>query len=204
MRRFSICLCTLALVAVACGGGHRQSPLGSDEALGRTRGAEEAEASSYVTAAGDTLRSIAARPEIYGDAELWPVLQEANPKTLGSFSPQQRLPEGKVLAIPRSLTADQMEEAREKARQYVAAMKAARHPKTPEPEKEPNAVPTPSPQKTAAAPVALPPQPEPPRPVPPPKSSGGMGSILLLLLLVLAALGAVLYVFYRKDRQDQA
>lgn len=69
--------------------------------------------SSYTVASGDTLWSVAARPDIYGDPLLWPLLYQANrdqikdPRTI--FSGQQ-------LAIPHNHTEGEREEARSKAR----------------------------------------------------------------------------------------
>jgi hypothetical protein len=191
----------LTLALGACGTGNHRNPVGSDEELGHTRGVEEeAKPATYVTRDGDTLRSIAARPEIYGDADLWPLLLDANAEALGSKSPGKVLAEGSVLKVPRSLSVEMLDEAREKAQQVAAAAKSARRPKTPalEPTAAPTAVSTKAPAQAAA------PTPAEPRPVPKAKSGGGMLPILLLLLLVLAALGGVLYVFSRKDKQDRA
>lgn len=202
MQRITLLLCATVFALSGCGMGKSQNPVGSDDEMGSTRAeAEEAKPSTYVTSQGDTLRSIASRGEIYADAELWPLLLDANEYTLGSVGPGKRLEEGLVLEIPRVLDLDDMDEAREKARQYAAATKArVASVKRPEPEPtlaaptpEAAAVPT---QEVAPAPLA-------PQAVPKAKS-GGMLPILFLLLLVLAALGAVLYVFSRRDKQDKA
>lgn len=193
----------LVLVVTGCGMGKNQNPVASDDELGRTRAeSEEAKPATYVTREGDTLRSIASRPEIYSDADLWPLLLDANEAELGAVSPGKRLAGGKVLSIPRSLDVEQMDVAREKARQYAAAAKSTRRAKRPEADSTP-VVKRPKPAATAVAPVKAPEPVRQAQPVPKAKS-GGMLPILFLLLLVLAALGAVLYVFSRRDKQDKA
>jgi hypothetical protein len=219
VRRWKI-LFAFALIVTAlsgCGMGKNQNPVGSDEELGRTRAEEEAKPGTYVTKQGDSLRSIANRPEIYGDAELWPLLQDANPE-LGSISAGKKLKAGISLKVPRSLSVDALDMARERARQAAASAKMKSPAKHPEPEPtavrpkpmakapakaeaKPMAKAAPAPAKAEAKPVA--PAPQAAQPVPRAKS-GGMLPILFLLLLVLAAIGAVLYVFSRRDKQDQA
>lgn len=211
MRRSTLFACALAVTVLSgCGMGKNQNPVASDEELGRTRAEEEAKPGSYVTKAGDSLRSIAARPEIYGDAELWTLLMDANPD-LGVVSARKKLNSGLSLKVPRSLSVEALEMARERARQMAASSKMRTPAKKPEPEPTPvkaAKAPKPvSPAKPAAAPAAKAPA-EPAKaqaaqPVPRAKS-GGMLPILFLLLLVLAAIGAVLYVFSRRDKQDQA
>lgn len=204
MRSIKLFLCAVLLVASGCGMGKSRSPVGSDEELGRTRAeAEEGKPSTYVTQAGDSLRSIASRPEIYGDADLWPLLLDANEGSLGSVSPGKRLQAGLSLDVPRSLSIDELDEAREKARQVAAANKASRPVKRPEAEAEPSAAPAAAKPAAKAAPAAKAPEAKPAQAVPKARS-GGMLPILFLLLLVLAALGAVLYVFNKRDKQDQA
>jgi nucleoid-associated protein YgaU len=218
VRRSTLFACALAVAVLSgCGMGKNQNPVASDEELGRTRAEEEAKPGNYVTKAGDSLRSIAARPEIYGDAELWTLLMDANPE-LGVVSARKKLASGLSLKVPRSLSVEALEMARERARQMAASSKMKTPAKKPEPEAAPvkaahvskpakPAAPI-KPGKPAAAPAAKAPAAEPAKaqaaqPVPRAKS-GGMLPILFLLLLVLAAIGAVLYVFSRRDKQDQA
>lgn len=201
MRRSTVLVLFLALAAAGCGGKH-QNPVGSDDELGTTHVVQDEKPATYVTKAGDTLSSIAARPEIYADSELWPLIADANEKNLSGVSARHALEGGMVLSIPRYQSADELDEARERARQAAAAIKARRHaPKRPQPEALPTKAPAPK-DVAAAAPTPVP-TPVPAKPVPPARS-GGMMPILLLLLLVLAGLGAVLYVFSRKDKQDRA
>lgn len=62
---------------------------------------------------GETLWSIAARRDIYGDALLWPLLYKANRDQIKD--PRQIYP-GQVLSIPRDISDAEKEESREKAR----------------------------------------------------------------------------------------
>jgi hypothetical protein len=64
----------------------------------------------YTVQRGDTLGSIAAQPEIYGEAALWPLLYSANRKAIGK-SPLHLKPKT-VLRIPRGYTAAQAQKAR--------------------------------------------------------------------------------------------
>ena len=52
----------------------------------------------YVVKQGDTLPKIAARPEIYGDAEKWPRLYEANREIIGR---DHKVQVGQVLLVPK-------------------------------------------------------------------------------------------------------
>jgi len=52
----------------------------------------------YVVKQGDTLPKIAARPEIYGDAEKWPRLYEANRDIIGK---DRKVKMGQVLVVPK-------------------------------------------------------------------------------------------------------
>lgn len=223
MRRHSaltgVAALLLALSLGACGVGQRQSPVASDEEAGRTKAAmaEDEKPATYTTKAGDTLRDIAARPEIYGDPDLWPLIKGANNESVGQKSPGSRLKAGLVLEIPRGSTPEDLAEARLKARN--AAAEAKNRPAAPKPAKTAPMVR--AAHKPAAKPLAPIPEAKPakaeakpeakaasPAPVnaekPAPKRSGGMLPLFFLLLLVLAALGGVLYVFSRRDKQDGA
>ncbi|MBI4735872.1 MAG: LysM peptidoglycan-binding domain-containing protein, partial [candidate division NC10 bacterium] len=52
----------------------------------------------YVVKRGDTLQRIAARPEIYGDANQWPRVYEANRDMIGR---DRKLKVGQVLLVPK-------------------------------------------------------------------------------------------------------
>lgn len=67
----------------------------------------------YTVVGGENLWSIAAKGEVYADSLLWPLLYKANRDQIKD--PRQIYP-GQVLSIPRDLSAEQMDEAREKAR----------------------------------------------------------------------------------------
>ncbi len=69
--------------------------------------------STYAVAAGDTLWTIAAQPQVYNDPLLWPLLYKANRDQIRD--PRQ-VYSGQVLSIPRDLSPAELEEARQKAR----------------------------------------------------------------------------------------
>ena len=68
----------------------------------------------YTVVDGETLWTISARPEVYDDALLWPLIYKANRDQIKD--PRQIFP-GQVLSIPRDVPSEEMDEAREKARQ---------------------------------------------------------------------------------------
>ncbi|MGE4578685.1 MAG: DUF4398 domain-containing protein [Desulfuromonadales bacterium] len=70
-------------------------------------------APQYTVVGGENLWSIAAKEEVYADGLLWPLLYKANRDQIKD--PRQIYP-GQVLSIPRDLSAEAMDEAREKAR----------------------------------------------------------------------------------------
>ena len=199
----------LSLSLGACGIGQHQNPVASDGELGTTQPVkmDQDQVSTYTTRRGDTLAGIAGRSEIYGDPSLWPLLQNANPESLASKGRAQALKAGLVLQVPRDSDAQTLARARAKDRRAQAAAKArARRerarglppgaPTAATPRRAPTAV-------TQAAASRLVPS---PMPVAPPASppSGGMRPLLLLLVLVLLALGAVLWAFAKRDRDDGA
>jgi LysM repeat protein len=189
----------LALSLAACSTGKHQNPVASNEEQGKvTEDAQAAEKPpTYTALAGDTLRKIAKRPEIYGDPNLWPVLQEANADVLGQ---SMSVNKGVVLKIPRDLTPEQIDMAHEKARQAAAAskMSSATHKRSMPVKAE--AVPSPVPQ--AQAPAQPAPTPVPPQPVPQAKKGGILLPVLLVILLILAALAAILFYFMKKDAKE--
>ena len=67
---------------------------------------------SYTVRRGETLPQIAARPELYNDAALWPLIYRANRDQIRD--PYQLWP-GQVLKIPRHFTRDEALEARRQA-----------------------------------------------------------------------------------------
>ena len=66
-------------------------------------------ATSYSVRRGETLPQIAARPEIYNDTALWPIIYRANRDQVRD--PYQLWP-GQILKIPRGFSKDEAVEAR--------------------------------------------------------------------------------------------
>jgi hypothetical protein len=217
----------LCLGLSACGIGQRQNPVASDGELGSTQAVQvdEDKPASYTTRSGDTLAAIAGRPEIYGDPALWPLLQGANLDNLAGKGSVEGLESGLLLQVPRGATPQSLAQAREQDRQVQAAAKARLKPKHKEKAKALPAPPAPKaaakPKAVAKAPAAAKPAAAKPvaakpaptaiataapgataQPVPKARASGMRP--LLLLLLVLLAVGAVLWAFARKDRDDGA
>lgn len=191
----------LLLALNACSASKNQNPVASGDEVGsvsdkgdNTFSSGEEKPNSYTARKGDTLRRIAGRPEIYGDPNLWPILQEANADKVGhSMSVNQ----GVVLNIPRDLSDEQIQMAHEKARQVAAESKMGGSSKSHV--AVPVAEPTPPPSKAAAPlPTAMP-----PAPVPMPQSHGILMPVLIVLLLILLGLGGVLFFYMRKERKEE-
>ncbi len=71
-------------------------------------------ASSFNVGEGETLWTISAHPEVYNDGLLWPLLYQANRDQIKD--PRQIFP-GQALSIRRDMTQDELEDARQKARE---------------------------------------------------------------------------------------
>jgi len=69
---------------------------------------------TYKVGEGETLWNIANHPEVYGDGLLWPLLYQANRDQIKD--PRQIFP-GQILNIRRDLTAEDIAQARQKARE---------------------------------------------------------------------------------------
>ncbi|APG23839.1 MAG: DUF4398 domain-containing protein [Syntrophotalea acetylenica] len=74
--------------------------------------ARPAPPATYHVGGGETLWTIAAQPDIYGDPLLWPLIYQANRDQIRD--PRQVYP-GQSLTIPRKLSEDEKKLAREKA-----------------------------------------------------------------------------------------
>jgi nucleoid-associated protein YgaU len=68
---------------------------------------------TYVVKRGEAMRQIAVRPEVYGNANLWPLIWDANRATLPDPT---RLYEGQKLRVPRYPNASAAAQAIERAR----------------------------------------------------------------------------------------
>ena len=69
---------------------------------------------SYRVRGGETLWTIAARKDVYADALLWPLLYQANRDQIKD--PRQIYP-GQTLSIPRQISDQSQQEARQRARE---------------------------------------------------------------------------------------
>lgn len=188
----SLGLGLLLLGAVsACSSSKNKNPVASSEEMGKVAEVE-AKPDAYTAMEGDTLRKIAGRPEIYGDPNLWPLIQEANAETVGSG---MAISPGTQLRIPRDSSSEQLDEAREKSRQYAAAIKMTQSKRLQQ--SEPKAKPEIARDKGATlTPVSA-------QPVPPAKKGRILFPVLLVLLLILAGLAALLFYFMKKDRKEE-
>lgn len=212
----------LALALSGCGAGSNQNPVASDEQLATTHPADAFQdvANTYTTRLGDTLSSIAGRPEVYGEPDLWPLLADANGDRIKDPDGSSVLPEDLLLDIPRGLEGVVLDMARERARSAQAQTKASAKPHRKAKAKastEASAT-APKPQRTAVkAEAKVEPAVEPavePSPVPTavsaavekpkPKSQRSVFPLFMLLLLLLAALGAILAYFLKRDKQEGA
>jgi nucleoid-associated protein YgaU len=68
----------------------------------------------YNVGEGETLWTISAQPQVYGEGLLWPLLYQANRDQIKD--PRQIFP-GQTLGIRRDMTSEEMEDARQKARE---------------------------------------------------------------------------------------
>nr|WP_320050179.1 DUF4398 domain-containing protein [uncultured Desulfuromonas sp.] len=70
-------------------------------------------ATEYRVGSGENLYAIAARPTIYGEGLLWPLIYRANRDQIKD--PRQIFP-GQILSVPQNITEEEKESARETAR----------------------------------------------------------------------------------------
>jgi hypothetical protein len=80
------------------------------------QGEKESLPTTYMVESGDTLWSIAKKAEIYGNDQQWPLIYDANRDILDDF--KKPLEEGQKLIIPRNISAVDIEQAKEKAKEY--------------------------------------------------------------------------------------
>ncbi len=205
-----LALAAAALGLAACGTGVRQSPAASED-TGTVRAVQAAN-STYTTRSGDTPVSVAARPDVYSDPELWPLLKEANAEVLKGISPYGPIPADTVLVIPRGVSQERLEAARAEARRVAFERKRKGEVRRPTAEAAPL---SPTVSAAQASPVASAASPSaahaaasttgaasPASPTTKAKAAGRGLPLTLLIVLVLAALAAVLVVFFRRDRKD--
>jgi hypothetical protein len=81
------------------------------------QGEKESLPTTYMVESGDTLWSIAKKAEIYGNDQQWPLIYDANRDILDDY--KKPLEEGQKLIIPRNISAVDIEQAKEKAKEYA-------------------------------------------------------------------------------------
>ena len=87
-------------------------------------GLQPTELTSYTVTEGENLFAIAGRRKVYGDALLWPLIYKANRDQIKD--PQQIYP-GQRLTIPRGVTVQEIEQARNTARESKIFQSAPAH-----------------------------------------------------------------------------
>jgi nucleoid-associated protein YgaU len=198
-------LFSLALLP-GCGGASRVNPGSQDETGSVTDQARE-KPSVYKVKPGDTLAKISARPEIYGDKDLWPLLVASNQDLL---SLGHALVPGTKLLIRRDLKEEDKAVAREQARAQAAhAAKAKPGSAMAKPAAAQAAQSAPAkPSAPAPPPAAAQPKPEPSpaalaaqgaAPVPQ-KKGHFLPIVLIFLFVLLVALVVLLYVMRRENK----
>lgn len=123
MRKIFICVSGLFLFGLllfnGCGAKSQKISSAADEESQvmeeAKTSAKETLPSTYIVENGDTLWSIAAKPEIYGNKYQWPLIYDANRDILDSYN--SPLKEGQKLIIPRNISAVEIEAAKERAKE---------------------------------------------------------------------------------------
>lgn len=81
-----------------------------------SQASKESLPTTYMVESGDTLWGIAKKAEIYGNEQQWPLIYDANRDILDDY--KKPLEEGQKLIIPRNISAVDIEDAKEKAKEY--------------------------------------------------------------------------------------
>jgi len=125
MKRFFAVITALACVIsmffiTGCGGKSQKINGVADEESQvmdeAKQGEKETLPTTYMVESGDTLWSIAKKADIYGNEQQWPLIYDANRDILDDY--KKPLEEGQKLIIPRNITAVDIEQAKEKAKEY--------------------------------------------------------------------------------------
>ncbi|MFP4465998.1 MAG: LysM peptidoglycan-binding domain-containing protein [Candidatus Goldiibacteriota bacterium] len=104
-----------ALFMSGCGGGQKINAVtDEEEEVMREASEKKAEGFSgtYIVEPGDTLWSIAAKPEIYGNKYQWPLIYDANRDILDTY---EQIEDGQKLIIPRNISAVEIAAAKERS-----------------------------------------------------------------------------------------
>lgn len=93
---------------------HQKKPTPQPKPVVKTKPKVVVPASEYTVGSGENLWTISAKPEVYGEGLLWPLLYQANRDQIKD--PRQIFP-GQSLNIRRDMSEADLEDARQKARE---------------------------------------------------------------------------------------
>lgn len=93
---------------------HKEKPAPQPKPVVKTKPTVVVPASNYTVGHGENLWTISAKPEVYGEGLLWPLLYQANRDQIKD--PRQIFP-GQSLNIRRDMSEADLEDARQKARE---------------------------------------------------------------------------------------
>jgi len=115
-------IAALTVFLAGCGGSGKSQKISGvadeeSQVLDEARASQkEALPSTYMVEAGDTLWSVAGKPQIYGNQQQWPLIYDANRDILDDY--KKPLEEGVKLIIPRNVSAVEIAAAKQKAVEY--------------------------------------------------------------------------------------
>jgi hypothetical protein len=124
MKRFFAIILALVfagtyMATIGCGGKSQKiNGVAEEESQVMDEGktsAKESLPSTYKVESGDTLWSIAGKPQIYGNKYQWPLIYDANRDILDDY--KKTLEEGQKLIVPRNISAVEIEAAKERAKE---------------------------------------------------------------------------------------
>ena len=220
MRKIAVFLSIIAFSAgfvllAGCGGkGQKVSGVADEESqiMDEARAAaRESLPTTYLVDDGETLHSIAARPEIYGNKFQWPLIYDANRDILDDY---RHIEEGQKLIIPRNVTAMEIQAAIDRAKQLnwpvsakakveieedyydVAGIEEGDYAGTKRKDAADDYYASSVEMDRYMSPTPIP---EPARA----KQKKGGPNIILLLLLILAGAGALMYFIFVKQKKKE-
>jgi hypothetical protein len=205
---------------VGCGGqGKKVNGVAEEQSEVMQEGAQKGKEelpTTYVVEKGDKLWDIAAKSEIYGNKEQWPLIYDANRDILDSYN---KLEEGQKLIIPRNVSAQDIEAATKRAEELglppkekgaeegIQSGKVAGLGKETAREKAGAKVAARVEKAVAAATAVTNNEETMPTPVPEPQKAraknGGMNPVVLVVLLLLVAGAVVMFIYFQKKKKEE-